>query len=74
MIILFAGSHQDGAGPFQVGGVDLLLGLGLAGKLGLATRRLPSVDGISHAARELTRWEHCTRGADVLLQTVLSLA
>lgn len=67
-----------------------------AGKLGLATRRLPSgaghdaqmmallgpmgmifvpsVDGISHAAREFTRWDDCTRGADVLLRAVLSLA
>jgi N-carbamoyl-L-amino-acid hydrolase len=32
---------------------------------------VPSVNGISHSPRELTRWEDCTRGAEVLLQTVL---
>jgi N-carbamoyl-L-amino-acid hydrolase len=32
---------------------------------------VPSVNGISHSPKELTRWEDCARGADVLLQTVL---
>jgi N-carbamoyl-L-amino-acid hydrolase len=32
---------------------------------------VPSVDGISHSPKELTRWEDCARGAEVLLQTVL---
>jgi N-carbamoyl-L-amino-acid hydrolase len=32
---------------------------------------VPSVGGVSHSPRELTRWEDCARGADVLLQTVL---
>jgi len=32
---------------------------------------VPSVDGISHSPRELTRWEDCANGANVLLQTVL---
>jgi N-carbamoyl-L-amino-acid hydrolase len=32
---------------------------------------VPSVGGISHSPKELTRWEDCTRGADVLLRTVL---
>jgi N-carbamoyl-L-amino-acid hydrolase len=66
-----------------------------AGRLGLASRRLPSgaghdaqmmaqlspmgmifvpsVGGISHSPRELTRWEHCAQGADVLLGTVLEM-
>jgi beta-ureidopropionase / N-carbamoyl-L-amino-acid hydrolase len=35
---------------------------------------VPSKDGASHAAREFTRWEDCVNGANVLLQTVLSLA
>lgn len=35
---------------------------------------VPSVDGISHSPRELTRWEDCARGADVLLQCVLRAA
>lgn len=35
---------------------------------------VPSVGGISHSPRELTRWEDCARGADVLLHTVLDRA
>jgi N-carbamoyl-L-amino-acid hydrolase len=34
---------------------------------------VPSIGGISHSPRELTAWDDCTRGADVLLQTVLAL-
>jgi N-carbamoyl-L-amino-acid hydrolase len=34
---------------------------------------VPSVGGISHSPKELTRWEDCTRGAGVLLGTVLEL-
>jgi N-carbamoyl-L-amino-acid hydrolase len=34
----------------------------------------PSVGGISHSPRELTRWDDCARGAEVLLETVLVLA
>jgi N-carbamoyl-L-amino-acid hydrolase len=67
-----------------------------AGRLGLASRRLPrgaghdaqmmallgpmgmifvpSVAGISHSPRELTRWQDCANGAGVLLETVLALA
>jgi N-carbamoyl-L-amino-acid hydrolase len=33
---------------------------------------VPSVGGISHSPKELTRWDDCTRGADVLLQAVLA--
>ncbi|HEX2697311.1 MAG TPA: Zn-dependent hydrolase [Anaerolineales bacterium] len=32
---------------------------------------VPSVDGASHSPRELTKWEDCVNGANVLLQTVL---
>ncbi len=32
---------------------------------------VPSVGGISHSPRELSRWSDCADGADVLLQTVL---
>jgi len=35
---------------------------------------VPSVGGISHSPRELTRWEDCTNGANVLLETVLHVA
>jgi len=34
---------------------------------------VPSVDGISHSPRELTRWPDCANGANVLLQTVLKM-
>jgi N-carbamoyl-L-amino-acid hydrolase len=34
----------------------------------------PSVGGISHSPRELTRWEDCAHGAEVLLETVLDMA
>ena len=32
---------------------------------------VPSVAGISHSPRELSRWGDCANGADVLLQAVL---
>jgi N-carbamoyl-L-amino-acid hydrolase len=35
---------------------------------------VPSVSGISHSPKELTRWEDCARGADVLLHAVLARA
>jgi N-carbamoyl-L-amino-acid hydrolase len=35
---------------------------------------IPSVNGISHAPQELSRWDDCTRGAQVLLETVLHWA
>lgn len=34
---------------------------------------VPSVGGISHSPRELTPWDDCARGAQVLLDTVLAL-
>ena len=34
---------------------------------------VPSIGGISHSPKELTRWEDCANGANVLLQSVLSL-
>ena len=35
---------------------------------------VPSIAGISHSPKELTGWEDCARGANVLLQSVLALA
>jgi N-carbamoyl-L-amino-acid hydrolase len=35
---------------------------------------VPSIAGISHSPKELTAWDDCARGANVLLQTVLALA
>jgi N-carbamoyl-L-amino-acid hydrolase len=34
---------------------------------------VPSVGGISHSPKELTRWEDCANGANVLLHAVLAL-
>ena len=34
---------------------------------------VPSIGGISHSPRELTRWSDCANGANVLLQTVLRM-
>jgi len=34
---------------------------------------VPSIGGISHSPKELTRWEDCAHGADVLLRTVLEM-
>jgi beta-ureidopropionase / N-carbamoyl-L-amino-acid hydrolase len=34
---------------------------------------VPSIGGISHAPKELTAWQDCANGANVLLHTVLSL-
>ena len=34
---------------------------------------VPSVAGISHSRRELTRWTDCTNGANVLLRTILKI-
>jgi N-carbamoyl-L-amino-acid hydrolase len=67
----------------------------VAGRLELASRRLPSgavhdaqmmaqlspmgmifvpsIGGISHSPRELTKWDHCAQGANVLLGTVLEM-
>lgn len=34
---------------------------------------VPSVSGISHSPRELTRWPDCANGANVFLQTILRI-
>jgi N-carbamoyl-L-amino-acid hydrolase len=34
---------------------------------------VPSVGGVSHSPNELTHWDDCARGADVLLGTILQM-
>ena len=34
---------------------------------------VPSVGGVSHSPKELTKWDDCANGANVLLQSVLAL-
>jgi N-carbamoyl-L-amino-acid hydrolase len=46
--------------------------MALLGPMGMIF--VPSVAGISHSPRELSRFEDCARGADVLLHTLLALA
>jgi N-carbamoyl-L-amino-acid hydrolase len=46
--------------------------MSLLGPMGMIF--VPSVNGISHSPKELTSWEDCARGADVLLLAVLDWA
>jgi beta-ureidopropionase / N-carbamoyl-L-amino-acid hydrolase len=45
--------------------------MALLGPMGMIF--VPSVGGVSHSPKELTRWEDCAHGADVLLRTVLEM-
>jgi N-carbamoyl-L-amino-acid hydrolase len=45
--------------------------MALLGPMGMIF--VPSVNGISHSPRELTHWDDCVQGADVLLRTILEM-
>ena len=45
--------------------------MALLGPMGMIF--VPSVGGVSHSPKELTRWQDCANGADVLLRTVLEM-
>jgi beta-ureidopropionase / N-carbamoyl-L-amino-acid hydrolase len=45
--------------------------MALLGPMGMIF--VPSAGGISHSPRELTHWDDCARGADVLLRTILEM-
>ena len=45
--------------------------MALLGPMGMIF--VPSVDGVSHSPKELTHWDDCARGADVLLRTLLEV-
>jgi N-carbamoyl-L-amino-acid hydrolase len=45
--------------------------MALLGPMGMIF--VPSIGGISHSPKELTHWDDCARGADVLLRTVLEM-
>ena len=45
--------------------------MALLGPMGMIF--VPSVGGISHSPKELTHWDDCARGADILLGTVLEM-
>ena len=45
--------------------------MALIGPMGMIF--VPSVGGVSHSPKELTHWDDCARGADVLLRTILEM-
>jgi len=45
--------------------------MALLGPMGMIF--VPSVGGISHSPKELTHWDDCARGADVLLRAILEM-
>jgi N-carbamoyl-L-amino-acid hydrolase len=45
--------------------------MALIGPMGMIF--VPSVGGVSHSPNELTHWDDCARGADVLLRTILEM-
>ncbi len=45
--------------------------MALLGPMGMIF--VPSVGGVSHAPQELTHWDDCARGANVLLHTILEM-
>jgi N-carbamoyl-L-amino-acid hydrolase len=45
--------------------------MALLGPMGMIF--VPSVGGVSHSPKELTHWDDCARGANVLLHTVLEM-
>jgi N-carbamoyl-L-amino-acid hydrolase len=46
--------------------------MALLGPMGMIF--VPSVAGVSHSPKELTHWQDCVRGTEVLMRTVLSWA
>jgi beta-ureidopropionase / N-carbamoyl-L-amino-acid hydrolase len=45
--------------------------MALIGPMGMIF--VPSVGGVSHSPKELTHWEDCAHGADVLLRTIVQM-
>ncbi len=45
--------------------------MALIGPMGMIF--VPNVGGVSHSPKELTSWDDCARGADVLARTVLEM-
>ncbi len=45
--------------------------MALLGPMGMIF--VPSIGGISHSPKELTHWDDCARGADVLLRAILEM-
>jgi len=72
------GAIERAAGALSLGHVRMPSGAGhdaqMMARLGpIGMIFVPSVGGVSHSPKELTSWEDCARGADVLLGAVLAL-
>ena len=70
---------ESAAGKLRLGSRHLPSGAGhdaqmMATLMPMGMIFVPSVGGISHSPMELTRWQDCVNGANVLLGTVLDLA
>jgi N-carbamoyl-L-amino-acid hydrolase len=66
-----AGSLGLGASRLPSGAGHDAQNMALLGPMGMIF--VPSVGGVSHSPKELTHWDDCARGADVLLRTVLEM-
>jgi N-carbamoyl-L-amino-acid hydrolase len=66
-----AGSLGLGASRLPSGAGHDAQNMALLGPMGMIF--VPSVGGVSHSPKELTHWDDCARGADVLLRTVLEI-
>jgi N-carbamoyl-L-amino-acid hydrolase len=70
---------ESAAGDLQLGTHHLPSGAGhdaqmMATLMPMGMIFVPSVGGISHSPKELTSWQDCANGANVLLRAVLALA
>jgi N-carbamoyl-L-amino-acid hydrolase len=70
---------ESGAGRLRLGTRHLPSGAGhdaqmMATLMPMGMIFVPSIGGISHSPRELTSWQDCANGANVLLEVVLDLA
>ena len=59
VVLLPSGASHDAASMAQLGPMGMIF--------------VPSVGGISHSPRELTRWEDCANGANVLRRAILEV-
>jgi beta-ureidopropionase / N-carbamoyl-L-amino-acid hydrolase len=66
-----AASLELGASRLPSGAGHDAQNMALLGPMGMIF--VPSVGGVSHSPKELTHWDDCARGVDVLLRTVLEM-
>jgi beta-ureidopropionase / N-carbamoyl-L-amino-acid hydrolase len=59
VVMLPSGASHDAASMAQLGPMGMIF--------------VPSIGGISHSPKELTRWEDCANGANVLRQAILEV-